>query len=162
MSSHDPGTPPASACPETKVPKNHLWRVLKPRLDCGAGWARCTCGHQKPRVRRDVQVHSALAQNRCLRAGSVLGASAASADWPLCDGPWCPALSMATLGVDGKEVWFLILQHLHKSPFGCVARQLEQLLTDKSLLPAPASAPGATLRPSSLRIMWFCAVAACR
>ena len=52
---------------------------------------------------------------------------------------------MATLGVDRKELWFLILQHLHKSPFESVARQLDEQLTARSLLPTPAREPGTPL-----------------
>jgi hypothetical protein len=62
---------------------------------------------------------------------------------------------MIPLSVDDREVWLLILQHLHMSAFGQLARQLEQGVVANGLLPQSGDAPGARCAPG---LKSFCAI----
>ena len=54
---------------------------------------------------------------------------------------------MASVGVNEREVWLLVLQHLHRFGFAPVARQLEEQLLPRELLPRDTEVWGARSLP---------------
>ena len=60
---------------------------------------------------------------------------------------------MMPVGCDEREVWLLVLQHLLRSGFAQVARQLQHEVETRDLLPRLPDAPGALARIALLFVI---------